>query len=251
MAGALVLLVVIGLAGVWLLVGRSSPVARVEKREATPAAAEAPPQVAPEPTPEPAPETTKRRAAPRPKAARAPEAPPPSAPVPRLKVDSDVAEASVFVDRVYIGKTPVTGDLAPGSHTVTVAAEGYESQATTVEAGNEPIDLLVRFKVVRLNEAIPVVHKHGIGSCEGRLLADPHGLRYETPNKDHAFDVPFSQLKTLQVDYLQKNLRVTRKDGKTFNFTDRTPNGDALFVFQQKVEAARAKLASGMAGDVK
>ena len=87
-------------------------------------------------------------------------------------------------------------------------------------------DVMVRFKVVRLSETIPVVHKHAIGSCEGRLVADPRGLRYQTSNKDHAFDIPFAQVKSFEVDYLQKNLRLTRKDGKTFNFTDRNANAD-------------------------
>jgi hypothetical protein len=66
-----------------------------------------------------------------------------------------------------------------------------------------------------------------------------------TPNGDHAFQIPFSELRSFEVDYLKKTLRVTRKDGKTFNFTDRNANADALFVFHKKVEAARAKLAAG------
>ncbi len=77
-------------------------------------------------------------------------------------------------------------------------------------------------------------------------MADVRGLRYETQNKDHAFSIPFADVKTFEVDYLQKNLRVTRKDGKTFNFTDRNANADALFVFHKNVEAARKKLAAGL-----
>jgi hypothetical protein len=171
----------------------------------------------------------------------------PAPPATTLKVDSDVPGADVFVDRVFVGKTPLTtSDLHVGSHVLNLAAEGYESQAVPIDVTTGANDVMVRFKLVRLNESIPVVHKHTIGSCEGRLVADPHGLRYQTSSKDHAFDIPFGQLKSFEVDYLQKNLRVTRKDGKTFNFTDRNKNADALFVFHQKVEAARAKLAAGM-----
>ncbi len=238
-----VLLVIAALAGVWLLPRHDAPAPSAPTHAAPPpaAVAVAPPVTTTAPVPVP----TRRRPA---KVKDAP-APVPAAPaaVPTLKVDSDVPGASVFVDRVYLGTTPLaTSDVKPGSHALRVSAEGYEGQASTVDVGGGPADIMVRFKVVRLNEGIPVVHKHAIGSCEGRLVADPHGLRYETPNKGHAFAVPFSEVRSLEIDYLQKNLRLTRKDGKTFNFTDHTANGDALFVFHQKVEAARAKLAAGL-----
>ena len=47
------------------------------------------------------------------------------------------------------------------------------------------------------------------------------------------------------VDYLKKNLQVKQKGGKTWNFTDKNDNADALFVFHREVEAARKKLAEG------
>ena len=155
--------------------------------------------------------------------------------------------ASVFVDRVFVGKTPLTtNDVTPGSHALTVSAEGYESQASTIDLTGGTTDVMIRFRVVRLSEAIPVVHKHAIGSCEGRLVADTNGLTYETTNKEHGFHVGFAAIKSFDIDYLKKNLRVTRTDGRTYNFTDRTANADALFVFHKKVEAARAKLAAGV-----
>ena len=50
------------------------------------------------------------------------------------------------------------------------------------------------------------------------------------------------------VDYMEKNLRVKQKGGKTWNFTDKAAaNADALFVFHRDVEAARKKLAEGYA----
>ncbi len=164
-----------------------------------------------------------------------------------LKVDSDVPGASVFIDRAYVGKTPLaTSDVTGGTHALNVSAEGYETQASTIELTGGTREVMIRFKVVWLNEAIPVVHKHGIGSCEGRLLADANGLTYETSNKEHAFQLTFAEVKSFEIDYLKKNLRVTRGDGKTYNFTDRSPSADALFVFHKKVAAARAKLASGI-----
>ncbi len=245
-AAGVVVVILLVIGGAWLLRPRPAAVqpTPAPKTVAPPVAAAPLPETAPEaPTPAPVP----ARRAPRVKAA-APEAPAqPAIPALTLRVNSDVEGAEVFVDRVYLGKTPLeTHDLKPGSHVLNVSAEGYESQALPVDVAEGATEVAVRFKVVRLDETVAVVHKHTIGSCQGRLVATPRGLRYETSNKDHAFDIPFSQIRSLDVDYLQKNLRLTRADGKTFNFTDRNPNADALFVFQKKVESARAKLASGV-----
>jgi hypothetical protein len=248
--GGAVLLVIVVLAGAWLLLRRPAPSSSLSPApRPAPVATAAPPVVtAPAPiapaTPPP------RRGVPKPKAP--PPPPEPAAPVLALKVDSDVPGAMVFVDRVYVGTTPLTTtDVKPGTHVLNVSVQGYESQARTIELASGTSEVMVRFTEVRLDEAVAVVHKHAIGSCEGRLIADLQGLRYETSNKEHAFAIPFPELQAFEVDYLKKNLRVTRKGGKTFNFTDRNPNADALFVFHKKVDAARAKLATAQPAAVK
>jgi hypothetical protein len=158
----------------------------------------------------------------------------------RLRIDADVPGASVFLDRRFLGTTPVeTRDVAPGTHRLNVSAEGYEMYAETLEVGKGRQDVMVRFKEVRLDEKLPVVHKHGMGSCRGTLLASPTGLRYETDGED-GFQAPFSALEPLQIDYLKKNLRVRLRGGKTYNFTAET--ADPLLSFQKAVEAARKKL---------
>ena len=106
----------------------------------------------------------------------------------------------------------------------------------------------MRFREVRLNKRIAVNHKHGMGGCEGTLVATVDGLAYETTNKNDAFKLPYAQIETFVVDYMDKNLRVKQKGGKTWNFTDKAAaNADALFVFHRDVEAARRKLAEGYA----
>ena len=90
-----------------------------------------------------------------------------------------------------------------------------------------------------------VVHKHGIGSCRGRLVATAQGLRYETTNKDDAFSASLTALEIFQVDYLEKNLKVKLAKGRQFNFTDPDGNADRLFVFQRDVEKARERLKKG------
>ena len=79
------------------------------------------------------------------------------------------------------------------------------------------------------------------------LTATLDGLRYDTSNKGDAFNLPYPQVEQFAVDYLKKNLSVKQKGGKTWNFTDKNDNADALFVFHRDVEAARKKLADGYA----
>jgi hypothetical protein len=163
---------------------------------------------------------------------------PSAAAVARLRVDADVPGASVFLDRRYLGTTPVeTTDFTPGSHRLNVSAEGQDMYAESIDVPAEGRDVMVRFKEVRLDEAIDVVHKHGVGSCRGRLSATTAGLSFAG---EDSFEAPFAALEPLQVDYLRKNLRVKVKGGKTWNFT--ADRADALLVFQKNVEAARKKM---------
>jgi hypothetical protein len=151
----------------------------------------------------------------------------------------------VFIDRRFIGAAPTTAEnVAPGSHQLNVSAEGYDSVVQTIDVEPGPRDISVRFREVRLNAGIDVVHKHGIGACRGRLVATAQGLRYEASEKKDAFTAPLLDIDTFQVDYLEKNLRV-RVKGKQYNFTDPDGNADRLFVFHRDVEKARDRLKKG------
>jgi hypothetical protein len=162
---------------------------------------------------------------------------------PSLHVESDVPGASVFLDRNYIGTTPVeVKNVAPGEHQLTVSADGYDMHAETVNVESGRRDIRVSFKEVALGENIAVVHKHRMGSCEGTLIADNQGLRYQTSNKNDAFSVPFASLEQFEVDYLDKNLKVKVRKGKSYNFTDKSGNADNLFVFHKNVQAFREKM---------
>jgi hypothetical protein len=174
-----------------------------------------------------------------------PAAPPPPA-GPTLIVESDVPGASVFVDRKYLGTTPLrTTEVAGGSHQLNASVTGEDGLAQSIdvaETGETAITL--RFKEVRLNASVAVVHKHGMGSCEGRLVASVDGLRYDTTNKKDAFVIPFAGLEGFEIDYLKKELKVKQKGGKSWNFTDKSENADKLFVFHRDVTKAREKLAA-------
>lgn len=160
-----------------------------------------------------------------------------------LRIVSDVPGATVFLDRNYIGTTPVDiKDVKPGEHQLTVSAEGFDMHAETIAVTSGHRDVNVSFKHVELNESISVVHKHGIGSCEGTLIADNNGLRYESSNKKDAFSVPYADLDQFEVDYIKKNLNVKVRNGRNYNFTEKSGNADALFVFHKNVQAFLDKL---------
>jgi PEGA domain-containing protein len=160
----------------------------------------------------------------------------------RLRIVADVPGAAVFFDHNYVGRAPVeVRNVVPGPHRLNVSAGGREMYAATLETGPGPRTVIVRLPPVRLDESVDVVHRHGLGSCAGRLSATLAGLRYETTDKDDAFVRPFADLEPLEIDYPKKNLRVRVRKGKTYNFTTKASNADDLARFQQKVEAARKR----------
>jgi len=213
--------------------------APAERPADTPASAPAAPAAAP------------RARAERPAAATAPA---PAAPagvevVPEagsLRIETDVPNAQVFLDRQFIGTAPVTAaNVKPGPHQLNVSAEGFDGIARSIEVEPGSKDLMIRFKEVKLDARIAVVHKHRIGSCKGELTATPQGLQYTTDDKDDRFTVALADLEQFQVDYQEKNLKVKVRRGKQYNFTDPDGNADRLFVFQRDVDKARQRLASG------
>jgi hypothetical protein len=242
---AALIIVLVAVVGVWMTLRQPAPPPK-SAEVAKPVPSPAIPRPVPKETPTPGPERPVRPRTPPKPAAPEPEivpAPPPSL---ALHVESDVPGAMVFVDRQYVGNTPVTTtEVTPGSHTLNVSAEGYQGYAGTVELTEGTKDVTVRFKEVRLNQSVAVVHKHAIGSCAGRLVADVRGIRYETSNRDDAFTVPFARLETFEIEYLKKNLRLKLRGGKTYNFTEPSGNADTLFVFYREVQAARDRLAKG------
>ena len=160
---------------------------------------------------------------------------------PSLSVEADVPGAQVFLDRKFRGEAPlVIRDVEPGKHRLNVSAEGYEGYAEDLQVAAGANEIRVRFKEVRLDESLAVRHKHGMGSCEGRLVASTEGLRYETDHGKDAFTAGFSSLEPLEVDYLKRNLRVKVRGGRRYNFTAEDAND--LLVFQRAVEAARKRL---------
>jgi hypothetical protein len=231
------LAVVLGAAAVWWMI-RPAPEPPAAVTAPAPVATSAPP---PPETPRPAPAVTKPAAVAKP----TPE-PEPEPTLGTLVIESDVPDTSVFVDRVYLGTAPVTATkLTPGPHRLNLSAPGYEGFLETVEVAAGTRTLAFKFKEIRLDETIEVVHKHALGSCAGTLHATPQGITYTTTNAGDAFSAGLPDLETFEVDYAQKNLRIKVR-GKTYNFTvPASGSADPLLSFHQAVEKARARLKSG------
>ena len=159
----------------------------------------------------------------------APEKPRPGTPKPTRKIDTptaapveaapttgtlrivvDVADASVFIDRKFVGTAPVTAtDIAPGPHHLNVSAPGYDAVSDDLDVTPGTRELSIRLKDVRLSATLAVTHKHAMGSCAGTLRASPQGITYETTNKSDAFTVTMADIETFEVDYLSKNLKLS------------------------------------------
>ena len=253
LAAAVVAAVVIGGGALFFLSSRSET---PESAPDAPAAA-APAVTEGAATPAAPAEEAPRATSPRPRrtesAPAVAETPAPAAPAAEaapvagvLRIDADVSGAQVFIDRQFVGTTPVTAEtIKPGAHQLNVSAEGFEGIARTIEVEAGARDLMVRFREVRLDLKLPVVHKHRMGSCTGTLVATPQGLRYETDDKDDRFNASFADLEAFDVNYTDKNLRVRVRKGKQYNFTDPDGSSDKLFVFHRDVDKARQRLAKG------
>jgi PEGA domain-containing protein len=247
--GALAVIVAGSIA--WYSSMHHAPAAEVSR----PAPAAAPPMARTEPAaPASAPDAAAAPAATAPRTRRnaapkdaAPAEPEPAAAMGTLHITSDVAGAQVFIDRNYIGVAPVTSpEMALGSHRINVVAQGFDSIAENVDVEAGARDLQFNFKEVRLDASVDVVHKHRLGSCRGRLVATPSGLRYETNDKDDRFTLPLAEIEQFDVDYLAKTLKVKGTKGKRYEFSDPTAaNGDRLFVFHRDVDKARQRIKQG------
>ena len=218
----------------------SVPVAPAPAAPAAPAEPER--EVAETPAPDRA--AAEPEAAPEPEPELSPPAPPPPPPI-ALRVTSDVDGADVFIDRLHVGTTPFEShDVEPGRHRINVTATGYESYAEDVEIGGDLTSVTASFREVRLDERIAVVHKHRFGNCAGELVASTSGIVYRTDDDD-AFEAGLDALEEFEVDYLEHNLRIKIRGGRTYNFSDSRENADALFVFHREVEEAQERLARG------
>ena len=204
-----------------------APETEVPSDRATPAAA--PPAAAPVPRPAAA-EPVKPVAPP----VAAEPAPAPATAT--LRIDSDVPGASVFIDRVYLGTTPLTApNVTPGSHRLNASATGYEGIAENIDVVAGSRDIMLKFKEIRLDVRVDVTHKHGVGSCTGTLSASPQGIKYVTSHANDAFEAPLADVAALDLDFLAKNLRLRLKSGKTYNFTETGGGADQLYAFHRDV----------------
>jgi hypothetical protein len=249
-----VVAIVLVLAGAFITSRLWAPAPGEHPVETTPVPAP-PAVVAPQPPPGTAkPETPAeepalgRRRVPRPEPKPAPATQPATPATGEVTIETDVPGAMIFLDREYLGTAPVTAhNVSPGQHHVNASATGYDGYSESIDVAPGPSTVLIRFNEVRLHATVDVVHKHGIGSCEGRLVATPDSISYETTNKSDAFTMRREDVETFEVDYLKKNLRIKKKGGKTYNFTTKANSSDPLFAFHRDVQKAWERMKAGSA----
>ena len=247
----LVVIVVAGLVVVGAIVGllysvrsRSEPPPATQEADAG--------SVAPKPTVTPPPAASRPKST-APPAAAAPSSPAPAAPKAEaapttgtLVLESDTPDTSVFIDRKFLGTAPQTlRDVAPGEHQLIFSPTGQDSIRMTIAVEPGTKTIVARFKEVQLNESVEVVHKHAFGLCRGTLKASPTGLTYDTKNTEDAFTAPLTDLETFAVNYVEKNLKLKVKGGKSYTFTEPGSTADKLYAFQQAVDKVRQRLRSG------
>lgn len=170
--------------------------------------------------------------------AEAPIPPAPAAPTPAQPPPQRAAAASPRVAPTGRPK-PRSAPSVPPAAAMTAATSSVSAPAPPIIASSP---LVAIAEPARVNASIPVAHLHAIGSCQGLLTATARGLSYETSNETDAFLLPFSDIDQFDVDYLKKKLRVRKRGGRTWNFTN--DNADGLFVFHRDVAKTRDKLAS-------
>ena len=152
----------------------------------------------------------------------------------------------MFIDRKFLGTAPQTlRDVAPGEHQLIFSPAGQDSIRMTVDVEPGTKTIVARFKELRLDEQVEVIHKHAFGSCRGTLKASPNGLTYDTKNTEDVFTVPLTNPDVFAVDYVEKNLKVRLKGGKTYTFAEPGGTADKLYAFHQSVEKARQRILSG------
>ena len=235
-----------GLAGAYALgvFDAAKPASEAPVSTSAPARPDADRDSSAAPAPTPRPEPT-RPAPSRPVPPNStPVTPEPAAPTTAtLHITSDVAGAQVFLDNKFVGTAPATADnVVPGQRKINVQAPGYEGVVEFVDVAAGPRDLMISLKTIRLDQKVSVIHKHRLGSCAGTLIATPDGVRYVTDNKDDGFVVTLQNIETFQADFLQKNLRIKIRGGRTYEFTDPSGKADALYLFHQEVDKVRQRV---------
>jgi len=235
-----------GLAGAYALGMFDAAAPPAAERAPAPSAVTSRPSPAPTAAPIPSSEPA-RPAAPRPASSTdtpVVATPEPAAPTTAtLRIDSDVPGAQVFIDNKFVGTAPATAEnVAPGQRKVNVQAPGYEGVIDFVDVAVGPRDLMISLKTIRLDQKVSVTHKHRVGSCAGTLIATPEGVRYVTDNKDDGFVVSLQNIETFQADFLQKNLKLKIRGGRSYDFTDPSGKADALYLFHQEVDKVRQRV---------
>lgn len=118
-----------------------------------------------------------------------------------LRVKTDQPGASVILDDVDVGETPlVVPGVVAGKHRVRVTKPGYASQTSEVDfkpgkpetvyvvlVRTEPVKAPIRPK---LPAEFDVIHRHTAGHCKGRLIIQSDTVEYRSLDGRDSFRIP-------------------------------------------------------------
>jgi hypothetical protein len=64
-----------------------------------------------------------------------------------IRIETDTPGASVFIDRQFIGRAPVTtANIRPGTYQLSVSADGFDTVTRTIDVEPGPREIMVRLK---------------------------------------------------------------------------------------------------------
>lgn len=115
-----------------------------------------------------------------------------------LVVESDPSDAVLMLDGTFVGRTPMTLDVAPGSHEIVVSLSGHESERRSVSVGSGEsaeleVSLAPRLGVVAIVSDPADAELYVDGEALG-IVSDSRSL--ELPAREHAIEIRRSGYET-------------------------------------------------------
>lgn len=120
-----------------------------------------------------------------------------------VRVKTDAPAVEVQLDGKSVGKTPLTLTVAPGSHELKFAKEGFEGLAHSLDVKDgAPAKLfVVMTPTIKPLPAMPLTvrafHQHRAGGCSGVLTVAADKLSFKSEDDTDVFEVPLASVRSL------------------------------------------------------
>ena len=118
-----------------------------------------------------------------------------------LRVKTDASAVDVYLDRKLQGSTPLSLPNVPaGAHELMLVKDGYQDHVQKVEVrAGETVKLFIVMKadeepLPELPVEYPVMHRHALGFCVGKLTVSSDAVDYKSSNSHDAFHIPIREV---------------------------------------------------------